>query len=85
MSEITRDEYFYYTCLAVLCVVPIFVLKIYNEDTQKLERFYFENDRQKYDILKIAIFILSFSMFMNGRFIMTQIFKHFYSKLGFAT
>jgi|UniRef100_A0A6C0BH01 uncharacterized membrane protein len=80
----TGDEYFYYVCLIVLCGLPMIVLKLYNEDTQKLERFYFENDRQKYDILKISVFILYISLILNGRFIMTEIFKHFYTKLGFT-
>ena len=77
-------DHFYYLALTLLCAIPLGLYMIYNEDSQKLERFYYENDRQKYEILKITLFVLTTAMILNSRFIASEVCDVIYKRIGLS-
>lgn len=66
-----------YSCvfLAILCGIPLFIFWYHNEDSRKVERFLFEKDPQKYEILQIALFVLLVTFSLNARYIGMELFK----------
>ena len=68
--------------LAIIAAVPIFVLKCCNkDDTNKIQRYYYNTDRQKYLLLEISIFILTISFMFNiriiGMYILNEVTSYF--------
>ena len=67
-----------YDCiiLAILCAVPLMVFWHFNDESKDVERFLYEHDRQKYEILQISIFVLFIAFSLNMRFILSETAKH---------
>ena len=63
-----------YDCiiLAMLCAVPLMVFWHLNDETKDVERFLYEHDRQKYEILQISVFVLFIAFSLNMRYIMSE-------------
>jgi hypothetical protein len=63
-----------YDCviLAVLCAVPLMVFWHLNDETKDVERFFYEHDRQKYEILQISLFVLFIAFSLNMRYIISE-------------
>jgi hypothetical protein len=55
----------------MLCAVPLIVFWHLNDETKDVERFLYEHDRQKYEILQISVFVLFIAFSLNMRYIMS--------------
>lgn len=53
--------------MVILSVIPLFVLRCCNDDSNKIQRFFYQNDRQMYILLELAIFILTITFIFNIR------------------
>lgn len=59
--------------MALLASVPILVFIHHNQDSKKIERFFYHHDHQMYVLLQICIFVLSVSIMINIR----AVFMHY--------
>jgi hypothetical protein len=71
-----------YDCLflAILCAVPLMVFWHFNDDSRDVERFLYEHDRQKYELLQICIFVLFIAFSFNMRYVLMESAKKLYSR-----
>ena len=71
-----------YDCafLALLCVVPLMVFWHFNDASRDVERFLYEHDRQKYELLQISIFVLFIAFSFNIRYVLMEGAKNLYSR-----
>lgn len=53
--------------MVILSVIPLFVLRCCNDDSNKIQRFFYENDRQMYILLELSMFILTITFIFNIR------------------
>jgi hypothetical protein len=56
----------------MLCAVPLMVFWHLNDETKDVERFLYEHDRQKYEILQISLFVLFIAFSLNMRYIISE-------------
>ena len=81
LMDIIQNEVFICLIASILAIIPILVLLYYNHDSKKIERFFYEHDRQKYLLLQMSVFILTVSFALNTRvittFAMGQVMEYF--------
>lgn len=74
--------------MAVLASIPILVFLHHNQDSKKIERFYYNHDHQKYILLQICVFVLSVAFIINIRAVVmhyaTTFLQNWTSSLGFS-
>lgn len=68
-------EYIFCLSSAVFAGLAILVFYYYNDDSRKIERFYYNEDRQKYVLLQIVVFVLTMTAILNARFLASELFK----------
>lgn len=66
--------------ISLLAAAPILVFVHHNQDSKKIERFYYNTDHQKYVLLQICVFILTVSLLINVRSIVMHIITPFFQK-----
>lgn len=80
-ARVTHDHIFS-VFATVLCAIPLLVLAHHNEDSKKVERFLYENDKERYHFLQVSVFILSVALLFNTRYLMAEAFEIITSQLN---
>lgn len=67
---------------ALLAAIPIFTLRCHNNDTYKIQRFYYYHDHQKYILLELSLFILTIAFMFNIRYVASFFINEFIEEFG---
>lgn len=68
------------TC--IIAVIPILCLKCYNDDSNKIQRYLYNNNRQAYLLFELSFFILTLAFLMNIRVITSYVATQFIDYFG---